>query len=131
MIYAIWETSKVLAIIAAAVLIPATTLDNSTNPITHTGAERPPTNEEGNTMAIHFFGSTGEAYNACQCRDDIATGDLLIIPSERVVGIADAWPIAITAESGELHTPAEGYELFDTITVGLAADALKAFEEDF
>ena len=52
---------------------------------------------------IHHFDSSGEAYDACQCDDDIAKGDLLIIASEGVVGIADTWPCAVTASRGELH----------------------------
>lgn len=52
----------------------------------------------------HRFHSTGEAYDDCQCRDDIETGDVLIIERERVVGVADAWPMAVTLEHGNLHT---------------------------
>lgn len=52
---------------------------------------------------VHKFESTAEAYDACQCDDDIKTGDVLVIASEGVVGIADTWPIAVTAERGQLH----------------------------
>jgi hypothetical protein len=54
-------------------------------------------------MSIHHFGSTGEAYDACQCDDDINFGDTLVIESEKVVGLAWVWPVAITEEKGELH----------------------------
>ncbi|MFE1773745.1 hypothetical protein [Streptomyces sp. NPDC059008] len=55
--------------------------------------------------AVHHFGSTGEAYNATQCRDDILDGDVLVIEREQVVGfLRSAWPGAITAMHGELHT---------------------------
>lgn len=53
--------------------------------------------------AIHRFDSTEEAYDACQCDDTIQKGDLLLIESEGVVGIADTWPMAVTAKRGELH----------------------------
>lgn len=59
--------------------------------------------------AVHFFHTSGEAYDACQCRDDIENGDVLVIVSERVVGVADTWPVAVTLEAGKLHTPAEGF----------------------
>ncbi|MFJ3545436.1 hypothetical protein ACIPQH_25110 [Streptomyces rubiginosohelvolus] len=55
--------------------------------------------------AVHRFDSTGEAYDATQCRDDIHDGDVLVIESENVVGfLRSAWPGAITTAHGELHT---------------------------
>ncbi|MFI5799085.1 hypothetical protein [Streptomyces sp. NPDC051677] len=54
--------------------------------------------------AVHRFGSTSEAYDATQCRDDIRDGDVLVVESERVVGFLDAaWPVAITEAHGEFH----------------------------
>ncbi len=53
---------------------------------------------------VHRFDSTGEAYDACQCDDAISDGDVLIIESECVVGVAHTWPIAVTVESGALHS---------------------------
>lgn len=55
------------------------------------------------TIRLHEFASSGDAYNACQCSDDIKTGDILIIPSEKVVGLAWTWPIAVSTARGELH----------------------------
>lgn len=52
---------------------------------------------------VHVFDSSGSAYDCCQCDESIETGDILVIPSEQVVGIADAWPIAVTANAGKLH----------------------------
>ncbi len=52
---------------------------------------------------VHYFESTGDAYDACQCNALIKTGDMLIIANEGVIGMAWAWPVAITAERGELH----------------------------
>ena len=54
---------------------------------------------------MHRFYSTREAYNATQCREHILDGDVLVIEREKVVGfLCDAWPGAITAAHGELHT---------------------------
>lgn len=58
---------------------------------------------------IHMFDYSGEAYDACQCDKSIEDGDILYIPSEGVVGIADTWPIAVTHSYGKLHTPADDY----------------------
>lgn len=52
----------------------------------------------------HHFDSTQEAYDACQCDDNVKDGDILVVKSERVVGIADTWPFAITDKTGELHS---------------------------
>jgi len=54
-------------------------------------------------MSIHKFESTVDAYNACQCDEGIKQGDLLVIESEGVVGVADTWPYAITEAHGSLH----------------------------
>lgn len=59
-------------------------------------------------MKIFYFESTVEAYAATQTRDDIEIGDVLVIKSERVVGIADTWPVAVTVECGQLHAFADG-----------------------
>ncbi|MFD9069504.1 hypothetical protein [Streptomyces lasiicapitis] len=54
--------------------------------------------------AVHHFDSTSKAYDATQCRDDIADGDVLVIEREHVVGfLRAAWPGAITAAHGDLH----------------------------
>ena len=49
-------------------------------------------------------GSTGEAYALSNCDDYWETGAVFVVESEQVVGIAWAWPVAVTAASGELHT---------------------------
>ena len=56
---------------------------------------------------IHAFASTGNAYDAVQTDETIATGDTLLILNERVVGVAMTWPFAITAEPGKLHAVCE------------------------
>ena len=64
-------------------------------------------------MATHTFDSTGDAGKACQCDGNVKKGDILLVPSEDVVGIADVWPIAITKNHGEFHS------LSDTTDAGL------------
>lgn len=56
------------------------------------------------TTHIWTFGSTGEAYDATQCDERIKNGDVLWVPSEGVVAIADTWPIALTEKHGQLYT---------------------------
>ncbi|MFD5763615.1 hypothetical protein ACFWIZ_53015 [Streptomyces sp. NPDC127044] len=55
--------------------------------------------------AVHrFAGTSAEAYDATQCRDDIRDGDVLVVEAEGVVGFLDAaWPVAITKAHGEFH----------------------------
>ncbi len=54
---------------------------------------------------VHTFESTGEAYDASQCDDNIVDGDVLAIPGERVVGfLYEAWPVAVTVDVGVFHT---------------------------
>jgi hypothetical protein len=77
-------------------------------------------------MNIHKFEATGDAYDECQCNEDIKTGDTLVIEEKDfrqykgrdedgfrvyaddpkdivVVGLAWAWPLAVTVETGALH----------------------------
>lgn len=56
---------------------------------------------------IHAFGSTGNAYDAVQTDENIATGDTLLVLDEGVAGVAMTWPFAITAEPGKLHAVCE------------------------
>jgi hypothetical protein len=57
---------------------------------------------------VFRFYSSGDAYDACQYRDDIKNGDILVIEREGVVGLAWAWPIAVSLRHGNLHTPKPG-----------------------
>ena len=52
---------------------------------------------------IHHFRTSRDAYDACQCSDQIKDGDFLLIRSEGVLGVADTWPWAISAQAGLLH----------------------------
>ena len=55
------------------------------------------------TRPTHEFATSQEAYDACQTMDHIKNGDTLVIKSERVVGVATTWPLAVTKECGVLH----------------------------
>ena len=50
------------------------------------------------------FDSSGQAYDRCNSDEHMHTGRVFIVESEKIVGIAWAWPIAVTQESGQLHT---------------------------
>ena len=50
------------------------------------------------------FRSSGEAYDACNSRPEMATGRIFTVEAEKIVGISWAWPIAVTVQAGELHT---------------------------
>ena len=56
----------------------------------------------------HGFATSGNAYDAVQCDELIKNGDVLLILPEKIIGIAHCWPIAITAERGNLHSIAPG-----------------------
>lgn len=60
------------------------------------------------TLQIHFFNSTGEAYDATQCDENIKNGDILVVRSECVVGLADTWPVAVTHHHGAFHVLTDG-----------------------
>lgn len=58
-------------------------------------------------MAVWHFEHSGAAYDASQCRDEIRRGDALVC-ADGVVGLAWAWPLAITVELGKLHDAKPG-----------------------
>jgi hypothetical protein len=73
-----------------------------------------------NSITIHSFASSGLAYDATQCDDAVKTGDILVIESEGVVGVAHTWPFAVTEKHGDLHQLGEDangirFELADSI----------------
>lgn len=59
-------------------------------------------------MKIWSFDNTGDAYDATQCDSEIRKGDVILVLSERVVGLADTWPVAISEACGHLHKANEG-----------------------
>jgi hypothetical protein len=60
-------------------------------------------------MTNFTFASTAAAYDTSQYDERIADGDILIVPSEGVVGfLFQAWPVAVTETNGAFHQLAEG-----------------------
>ncbi len=56
---------------------------------------------------IHGFATTGNAYDACQVDENVTKGNTLLVLDEAVIGLAWAWPVAVTAEAGHLHRIAD------------------------
>lgn len=79
-------------------------------------------------MTTHKFDSTGDAYDACQCDENIKDGDILMIAREAVVGIAGTWPVAVTVKAGVLHFPADGKTVADVCDPA-AVEAAKAIAQ--
>ena len=61
-------------------------------------------NEFADQTLIPNFGSSGEAYDRIQWDDHMITGRIFTVESEQIVGIAWAWPVAVTQAHGKLHT---------------------------
>lgn len=59
-------------------------------------------------ILTHHFLSTEDAYAAAQTDEGINDGDVLVIESEKVVGLVGDFPIAVTDWTGELHDLAAG-----------------------
>lgn len=78
---------------------------------------------------IHHYETTVAAYAATQSDDQVREGDVLIIESEGVVGLASTWPVAVTELSGELHHLEGAWPLaklgFAKKSIDLARDAAK------
>lgn len=69
---------------------------------------------DSSTIRVFRFADTGLAYDASQCDDEIRDGDILVVESERVVGVlVGAWPVAVTSEHGQFHTLEQGLDLAD------------------
>jgi hypothetical protein len=60
---------------------------------------------------VHIFTcNSGRAYDLTQTSEHIHDGDVLIVVDEGIVGImVEAWPIALTSESGYLHTAMDNF----------------------
>jgi hypothetical protein len=77
-------------------------------------------------MTAHYFDSSGEAYDACQCDETIQNGDVLVIASERIVGLAHTWPVTVTADHGALHKLNSGWTLTEGHEAFLESQVLEA-----
>ena len=76
-------------------------------------------------MKVHVFRTTGQAYDACNCSDEVSIGDVIVIESEKVVGVSDAWPLAVTKERGSLHQLLPGFKI-----EGLKEDTIQSRDAD-
>ena len=55
-------------------------------------------------VRVFTFDGSRQAYDQTQVREDIHDGDVLYIPAERVAGfLMQAWPIAVSSNTGALH----------------------------
>jgi hypothetical protein len=54
-------------------------------------------------MKVHHCSSSEAANILCQT-GKAGMGDIFIVESERIVGVADAWPFAVTIHAGALHS---------------------------
>jgi hypothetical protein len=85
---------------------------------------------EAASPAVHVFGDSAEAYDATQTgvmtsseKDEagryreilVKDGDILVIPSEGIVGICSTWPVAVTKNSGNLHELSSGFSTPESI----------------
>lgn len=78
-------------------------------------------------MNTFIFSETSEAYDDCQCNEQLENGDVLVIADEGVVGICDTWPFAITVKGGCLHKIRPGSTAGDLAkALGLTVDQLLA-----
>ena len=74
---------------------------------------------------VHHYSDTGAAYSATQHDATVMNGDVLVIVDERVIGMAETWPFAITVEPGSLH------QLDPTVaTIKVLASAFDLSEDD-
>lgn len=74
---------------------------------------------ESNESTIHTFPDSRDAYDATQTGQwyddgtdsyvEVKDGDILVIPTEGVVGLCTTWPVAVTQNSGKLHAMKSEY----------------------
>jgi hypothetical protein len=65
-----------------------------------------------NRVRVFAFDDSREAYDQTQVRNDIHDGDILHIPGENVAGLLmQAWPVAVSPNTGALHALADSSDL--------------------
>jgi len=71
--------------------------------------------DEKRRAHIYTGYTTGEVYDDAQTNDGVHSGDVLVVPRERVVGfLIGAWPVAVTSERGAFH-PKNPERTWDTV----------------
>ena len=78
-----------------------------------------PAISEGFGISVHTFPDSRSAYDATQTGQwyddatdsevEVKNGDILVIPDEGVVGLCSTWPVAVTANAGQLHAMKSEY----------------------
>jgi hypothetical protein len=102
-------------------------------------------------MTIHKFDNTGDAYDECNWNEDLTTGDTLVVDEKgwrgrctgrdedgfrvypdkptdiKVVGLAWAWPLAVTVATGEFHEIEDTLDAYRRITAdaGITVEQVK------
>ena len=61
-------------------------------------------NKFANQSITPNFDNSGYAYDRCNWDESMMTGRIFTVESEQIVGIAWAWPVAVTQAHGKLHT---------------------------
>jgi len=57
---------------------------------------------------VYVCSSSENAYNVSQgLPSPDQNNAILYIPSENIVGVVNTWPLAVTKEAGQLHTPCD------------------------
>ena len=57
---------------------------------------------------VYVCSSSEDAYNISQgLPAPDQNNAILYVPSENIVGVVNTWPIAVTKEAGQLHTPCD------------------------
>ena len=88
---------------------------------------------------ILYFPTSREAYDASQTglawvpgvdemdgqEVDVVNGDILVVVPERVVGVVDTWPVAVTEAHGALHGVSSMQFLADRLS-GISARDVRA-----
>lgn len=79
------------------------------------------------TVTVVPYHCTELAYQCCNCSDDPEwkTGNVVVLPSEEIVLICWAWPIAVTAKGGDLHQCENGAAGIAEIDNGRFASAAR------
>lgn len=52
---------------------------------------------------VRIFRSSGAAYDACNSDETMPFGTIFMVPDEKIVGIAWAWPVSVSFRWGNLH----------------------------
>lgn len=81
---------------------------------------------------IHVYGSTDEAYASAQCDLGVQDGDVLSVPSERVVGfLFGAWPVAVSVLRGAFHAWTKTTDELEAFDGGRYRESVKLAHQEY